>query len=88
MAENNYFSHTNLQGLSPFDRMLEDEILFSIAGENLAYGQFSSIFAHEGLMNSMGHRENILKKEYKYLGVGVAFNTESHPYYTENFYTK
>ncbi|WP_010284487.1 CAP domain-containing protein [Bacillus timonensis] len=88
MAENDYFSHTNLQGLSPFDRMLEDEILFTIAGENLAYGQFSSIFAHEGLMNSMGHRENILKKEYKYLGVGVAFNTESHPYYTENFYTK
>ncbi|MEH7222878.1 CAP domain-containing protein [Bacillus sp. JJ1566] len=88
MAENNYFSHTNLQGQSPFDRMLEDEILFTIAGENLAYGQFSSIFAHEGLMNSMGHRENILKKEYTYLGVGVAFNTESHPYYTENFYTK
>ncbi|RFB17080.1 serine protease [Bacillus sp. HNG] len=88
MAENNYFNHTNLQGQSPFDRMLEDEILFTIAGENLAYGQFSSIFAHEGLMNSMGHRENILKKEYMYLGVGVAFNTESHPYYTENFYTK
>ncbi|THE14980.1 serine protease [Bacillus timonensis] len=88
MAENNYFNHTNLKGQSPFDRMLEDEILFTIAGENLAYGQFSSIFAHEGLMNSMGHRENILKKEYTYLGVGVAFNTESHPYYTENFYTK
>ncbi len=88
MAENNYFSHTNLQGQSPFDRMLEDEVLFTIAGENLAYGQFSSVFAHEGLMNSMGHRENILKKEYKFLGVGVAFNTESHPYYTENFYTK
>ncbi len=88
MAQNDYFSHTNLQGQSPFDRMIEDEILFTIAGENLAYGQFSSIFAHEGLMNSMGHRENILKKEYKYLGVGVAFNTESHPYYTENFYTK
>ncbi|WP_449536859.1 CAP domain-containing protein [Ferdinandcohnia sp. Marseille-Q9671] len=88
MAENNYFSHTNLKGQSPFDRMLEDEILFTMAGENLAYGQFSSIFAHEGLMNSMGHRENILKEEFRYLGVGVAFNSESHPYYTEKFYTK
>ncbi|WP_453995187.1 CAP domain-containing protein [Bacillus nitroreducens] len=88
MAENNFFSHTNLQGQSPFDRMLEDDIVFTIAGENLAYGQFSSIFAHEGLMNSWGHRENILKKEYQYLGVGVAFNKESHPYYTEKFYTK
>ncbi|MFT4415681.1 CAP domain-containing protein [Fredinandcohnia humi] len=88
MAQNNYFSHTNQHGQSPFDRMLEDEIVFTVAGENLAYGQFSSIFAHEGLMNSMGHRENILKEEFRYLGVGVAFNSESHPYYTENFYSK
>jgi uncharacterized protein YkwD len=57
-----------------------------LAGENLAYGQFSSIFAHEGLMNSLGHRENILRKDYEYLGVGVAFNDESQPYYTENFF--
>ncbi|MCH1626668.1 CAP-associated domain-containing protein [Ferdinandcohnia quinoae] len=86
MAENQYFSHTNLQGQSPFDRMLEDEVMFNFAGENLAFGQFSSIFAHEGLMNSLGHRENILQKEYEFLGVGVAFDSESHPYFTENFY--
>ncbi|KAA0549499.1 serine protease [Bacillus sp. BGMRC 2118] len=87
MAQNNYFSHTNLAGQSPFDRMLEDEIVFTVAGENLAYGQFSSIFAHEGLMNSMGHRENILQKDYEYLGVGVAFNQESQPYYTQNYFS-
>jgi uncharacterized protein YkwD len=88
MAENQYFDHTNLQGESPFDRMKEDDIVFRLAGENLAYGQYSSIFAHEGLMNSLGHRENILKKGYVYLGVGVAFNSESHPYYTQNYYAK
>ncbi|KAB7706540.1 serine protease [Bacillus aerolatus] len=88
MAEQSYFSHTNLKGQSPFDRMKEDEIFFTTAGENLAYGQFSSIFAHEGLMNSLGHRENILRPEYRFLGVGVAFNEESQPYYTENFFTK
>ncbi|MBM6617372.1 CAP domain-containing protein [Bacillus suaedaesalsae] len=88
MAQNNYFSHTNLEGESPFDRMLEDDIVFNVAGENLAYGQFSSIFAHEGLMNSVGHRENILQKDYEYLGVGVAFNQESQPYYTENYFSK
>jgi uncharacterized protein YkwD len=86
MAENNYFNHTNLQGQSPFDRMQEDSITFTVAGENLAYGQFSSIFAHEGLMNSEGHRKNILKEEYEFLGVGVAFNQDSQPYYTENFF--
>ncbi|WP_394138033.1 CAP domain-containing protein [Cytobacillus oceanisediminis] len=86
MAENNYFDHTNLEGLSPFDRMQADEVSFMVAGENLASGQFSSIFAHEGLMNSMGHRKNILRPDYEYLGVGVAFNSQSQPYYTENFY--
>lgn len=87
MAEHRYFSHTNLDGQSPFERMTMDGIDYSVAGENLAYGQSSSIFAHEGLMNSMGHRKNLLKKEFTLLGVGVAFSDEKQPYYTENFYT-
>lgn len=88
MATHNYFSHTNRQGKSPFERMEEDDIAYLMAGENLAMGQLSSIFAHEGLMNSLGHRENILQKEFDHLGVGVAFNQESTPYYTENFLKK
>ncbi|KIL76298.1 CAP domain-containing protein [Bacillus badius] len=88
MAKQNYFSHTNKRGQSPFDRMEADGVSFTTAGENLAYGQFSSIFAHEGLMNSLGHRENILRPEYRFLGVGAAFNEENQPYYTENFLTK
>lgn len=88
MAANQYFSHTNQQGESPFDRMEEDGIRFFVAGENLAYGQYSSIFAHEGLMNSMGHRENIVKADYGYLGIGAAFNKENQPYFTENFFNR
>lgn len=88
MAVHEYFSHTNLDGQSPFDRMAEDDIAYSVAGENLAYGQFSSIFAHEGLMNSLGHRENILKPDFELLGVGVAFGVKSQPYFTQNFYTE
>lgn len=88
MAKNNFFDHTNLEGQSPFDRMEEDNIRFRVAGENLAAGQTSSIFAHEGLMNSLGHRENILHPDFESLGVGVAFDAESKPYFTENFLTK
>lgn len=88
MANNHYFSHDNLQGLSPFDRMEKDQITFRAAGENLAYGQSSAIFAHEGLMNSKGHRENILLDTYSHLGVGVSFNEEYQPYYTETFFLK
>ncbi|MRG87152.1 CAP domain-containing protein [Salinibacillus xinjiangensis] len=88
MAVNNYFGHTNLEGQSPFDRLLEDDIDFQMAGENLASGQSSSIFSHEGLMNSLGHRENILKEGFRSLAVGVAFNEEAQPFYTEMFLTK
>ena len=88
MAIHNYFSHENLKGKSPFDRLEDDGLTFSYAGENLAYGQTSSIFAHEGLMNSMGHRKNILNSDYRNLGVGTAFNENATPYYTENFYSK
>ena len=88
MAENDYFSHENQKGKSPFDRMKADGVSFRGAGENLAYGQSSSIFAHEGLMNSAGHRENILLDGYSHLGTGVAFNEKNQPYYTENFLLK
>lgn len=88
MADNQYFSHTNLAGQSPFDRMKEDGIAFYVAGENLAYGQYSSIFAHEGLMNSIGHRENIVKPEFGFLGIGAAFNAGNQPYYTANFFNR
>ncbi|WP_138416657.1 CAP domain-containing protein [Aquibacillus sediminis] len=88
MAQNGYFSHTNLEGQSPFERMSNDNISFRSAGENLAAGQPSSIFAHQGLMNSLGHRENILKERFESLGVGVAFDEDDQPFYTENFLTK
>ncbi|MEQ6377371.1 CAP domain-containing protein [Bacillaceae bacterium S4-13-56] len=88
MAENNFFGHTNLAGQSPFDRMDEDGIDYRMAGENLAAGQTSSIFAHEGLMNSEGHRKNILQPDFRLLGVGVAFSEDDQPYFTENFYTR
>src|SRR5699024_8845190 len=51
MATNNFFSHTNLDNESPFDRLANGDISFQMAGENLASGQPSSIFAHQGLMN-------------------------------------
>ncbi|ULG73251.1 CAP-associated domain-containing protein [Macrococcus brunensis] len=88
MAENHFFSHVNQQGQTPFDRMKQDGLHFSTAGENIAYGQVSSIEAHHGLMNSKGHRQNILNRHYLEVGTGVAFNEKNAPYYTENFITE
>lgn len=89
MANHQFFSHTNLNGESPSDRLMRDDIAFRMTGENLAAGQTSSIFAHEGLMNSLGHRENILHPDFKSLAVGVDFDDNSkQPYYTAVFLTK
>lgn len=85
MASHQYFSHTDLNGGSPFDRMKNDGITFMTAGENIAEGQISSVYAHEGLMNSLGHRKNILNNKFDALGVGVAFDQASRPFFTENF---
>ncbi len=86
MAVNDYFAHDSLSGLSLGDRLKIDGIKFSSAAENLAGGQSSAIFAHEGLMNSEGHRVNILS-DMERLGVGVYLGGSYEAYYTQNFFT-
>lgn len=86
MMLNNYFDHTNKENKSPFDRMKSEGIKYKNAGENIAAGQNSAIYAHHAWMNSLGHRKNILG-DYKYIGVGVIFGGYYNIYYTQNFYT-
>lgn len=70
MFKRGYFSHYTPEGKSPFDRMEEDNIIFSYAGENLALAPNAKL-AMQGLMNSPGHRANILSKNFGEVGVGV-----------------
>ncbi len=70
MFQLGYFAHNSPVSGSPFDRMKQAGIHFSVAGENLAYAPNTEI-AHEGLMNSPGHRANILRREFGKVGIGV-----------------
>lgn len=65
-----YFSHYTPEGKSPFDRMGEADIRFESAGENLALAPDESL-AMQGLMNSPGHRANILSNKFGKVGIGV-----------------
>ena len=65
-----YFSHESPVSGSPFDRLKSAGITYSRAGENLAYAQSVSV-AHRALMESPGHRENILRSEFTRIGIGV-----------------
>jgi uncharacterized protein YkwD len=70
MFAKGYFAHDNLDGKDPFDRMRAAGIHFQSAGENLALAQTVEI-AHVNLMNSPGHRANILNPSFGRLGIGI-----------------
>jgi uncharacterized protein YkwD len=70
MFARGYFAHDTPEGLSPFDRMKQANVRFTTAGENLALAPTIPV-AHNGLMNSPGHRANILRREFGRVGIGV-----------------
>ena len=84
MADNNYFDHLSQNGDSVLERGKKHGIKFKTIGENLAMGSQNSLYMHELLMNSEGHRKNILS-DFTHMGVGVAFAENDTPYLTQNF---
>lgn len=70
MFARGYFSHYTPEKADPFDRMKKAGVKFRTAGENLALGRTLKI-CHEGLMNSPGHKANILNPAYGRLGIGI-----------------
>ena len=70
MFARGYFAHNSPEGKTPFDRMRAANVKFIAAGENLALAQTLEI-AHTNLMNSPGHRANILHPSFGRLGIGV-----------------
>jgi uncharacterized protein YkwD len=70
MFARGYFAHEAPEGLDPFDRMREANVRFLTAGENLALAPTVQL-AHTGLMNSPGHRANILHPNFGRVGIGI-----------------
>lgn len=83
MMENNYFSHYSLNGDGLKERLEVTGLFYIAAGENIAAQYPDAPAAVEGWLNSEGHREALLTKEYTHLGVGV-----HRLYYTQNFLAK
>ena len=84
MFKKGYFAHVNTEGKSSADRMKDGEVEFTLAGENLALSK-DLLSAHSGLMNSPGHRENILHPFFHRVGIGVV---DGGPYgiiFVQNF---
>ena len=70
MFARGYFAHDTPEGRDPFERMREANVRFATAGENLALAPTVQV-AHRGLMNSPGHRANILHPQFGRVGIGI-----------------
>lgn len=70
MFEQGYFAHESPTTGDPFDRLAAANITYLAAGENLAFAP-DLLTAHRGLINSPGHRANILSPAFGRAGMAV-----------------
>lgn len=77
MAINNYFSHTGLDGRSAAQRVAAEGYAWSWVGENIAAGQASVSVVMGGWLASPGHCANIMRAEYRDVGVSCVQRTGS-----------
>ncbi|OEJ35906.1 SCP-like extracellular [Streptomyces subrutilus] len=83
MAARGFFSHTDPDGSSPWDRAAKAGIS-GLGGENIARGQGDAEAVMKAWMNSPGHKANILNCEFRTLGVG-AHVAAGGPWWTQDF---
>lgn len=87
MVDRNYFSHTSPTYGSPFDMMKNAGVSYQTAGENIA-GAANTESAHQNLMNSQGHRANILNPAFNQIGIGIASGSIYGKIFTQMFIGK
>jgi len=84
MADLNYIGHTGVYG-QPWDLAEAFGYTSRSFGENLARGQRTAVAAMEDLMNSPGHKDNILDITYNLIGVGFYVSDRFSFHWTQMF---
>ncbi len=79
-----YFSHYDPDGKNAADHLTAAGISYTIVGENIAYAPDVTT-AHQGFMNSSGHRANILDPRFHRIGIGVIDNGIYGKMFTQEF---
>lgn len=77
MAANNFVSHTGSDGSSPWDRIEREGYPLAVGGETIAAGYLNPPSVVAGWKGSPPHW-SILMGDYQDIGVGYAFNANSH----------
>jgi uncharacterized protein YkwD len=80
MYQNNYFSHTGLDGSNPGARIDRAGYHWMAYGENIATGYTTEHQVVDAWIKSPGHCQNIMNKAYTEMGVARVGN-----YWTQEF---
>jgi uncharacterized protein YkwD len=80
MNDNNYFSHTGLDGSSPGDRITAAGYIWTSYGENIAAGYPNEQSVMTAWLQSEGHCMNIMNAGFKEMGSG-----KDGTYWTQDF---
>ena len=86
LVENGYFDHYAPDGESAFSELAARGIRYRLAGENLARNNYleakTVAAAFDGLMNSPGHRANILEERFSSVAVACVRDGKMWVYVT------
>ena len=89
MAVGNYFEHRDRQGRTVGERLASMGYHYRYCGQNIAAGQQSAEEVVRAWMKSPGHRENILRREFREVGIAYVQNPNSRygRYWVQDFGT-
>jgi uncharacterized protein YkwD len=83
MYDSDNFSHTSEEFGELSDRLDAANLLYEIAGENIAANYLDAPAVMGGWLNSEHHRESLLNRKFTHIGIGVY-----HKLFTQNFIQK
>lgn len=78
MVDRGFFSHTNPDGETPWDRMAAAGVTYTAAGENIAYGYPTGSAVLAAWLGSPGHKANIENPNFTHHGVGLVGTHWTH----------
>lgn len=87
IVENKYFSHTSPKYGTLFEMLINNNICYSKASENIARN-LNADSAVESLMNSNSHKNNILSQDFNYTGIGVVNSIDYGKVFVQVFIAK
>jgi uncharacterized protein YkwD len=86
MASRGRISHSSTDGRSYQDRIVNEGYYFIALGENVAFSNgFQPGLIHKKLMESPGHRENILDPSFDEVGIGAVVKKNKGYFITQDF---